>query len=93
MIALPLVCHLSLHPFVQFEKLLTHSRETQPEMIQPAKERKLDAINADELGTPNSFSPVPWLTCDNMKMTMIDKCIITSGDLLSDNILILLKFF
>ena len=64
-------------------KLLTLSREAKPEVIL-AKKRKLDVINVDELDTPKSFSPVPRLTCDNMKMTMIDKCIITSGNLLSD---------
>ena len=65
-------------------KLLTLSCEMQPEVIKPAKKRKVDAINVDELDTTNSFSLMPWLTCDNMKMMMIDKCIITSGDLLSD---------
>ena len=35
---------------------------------------------------PDSFSkaPVSWLTCANIELTMVDRCIITSGDLLSD---------
>ena len=67
-------------------KLFTLSHEKQPEVSQPTKKRKLDVINVDELDMPDSFSkaPVPWLTCANIELTIVDRCIITSGNLLSD---------
>ena len=66
-------------------KLFTLSHEKQqPEVSQPTKKRKLDVINVDELNIPDSSSPIPWLTCDDIELTMVDRRSITSGDLLSD---------
>ena len=76
-------------------KLFILSHEKQPEVSQPTKKRKLDVINVDELDMPDSFSkaPVPWLTCANIELTMVDRCITTSAIFYLTNTSILLWLF
>ena len=57
------------------------TEEVQPTM---SKKRKIEVIDADK-SIPTSYSaPVPWVTCGRMELSMVDKEIISTEDLLTD---------